>query len=130
LRLSAVVTRADTQLERTTRTGGWVALSIAIARLARKEKLTADPVRLAVSAVSAGLVNGEPRLDLAYEEDSKADVDFNFVITDGGKFVELQKTAEAEPFSAEQYAALVALAQKGARELITLQREAVARAKP
>jgi ribonuclease PH len=111
-------------------TGGWVALSIAIARIGRKEKLAADPVRLAVSAVSAGIIDGEPRLDLAYEEDSKADVDFNFVLTDGGKFVELQGTAESEPFSSEQYAALVALAQKGAHELFALQRDAVARARP
>jgi ribonuclease PH len=110
-------------------TGGWVALAIAIRRLAAKDKLPGEPLRLAVAAVSTGIIKGEPRLDLAYEEDSSADVDFNFVMTDGGKFVELQGTAEAEPFSAEQYGALVALAEKGGRELFALQQEALGRAK-
>jgi ribonuclease PH len=87
-------------------------------------------VRLAVAAVSTGIVKGEPRLDLAYDEDSAADVDFNFVMTDAGRFVELQGTAEAEPFSAEQYQDLVALAHKGTRELFSLQQQALARAAP
>ncbi len=106
-------------------TGGWVALSLAIRRL----KLTTDPVRLAVAAVSTGIIGGEPRLDLAYLEDSKADVDFNFVLTDDAKFVEIQGTAEAEPFSAEDYARMVELAHKGARELFARQKEALAKAK-
>src|SRR6185369_5337860 len=71
-------------------TGGWVALALAIRRLGAREKLTGDPMRLGVAAVSTGIVNGEPRLDLAYQEDSAADVDFNFVLTDTGKFVEIQ----------------------------------------
>jgi ribonuclease PH len=110
-------------------TGGWVAMALAIRRLAAKEKLTSDPIKLAVAAVSTGIINGEPRLDLAYTEDSAADVDFNFVITDTGKFVEIQGTAESEPFSAEDYARMVALAEKGARELFALQKDALARAK-
>src|SRR4051794_30139720 len=110
-------------------TGGWVALALAVRRIVAKEKLNADPMRLTVAAVSAGIVAGEPRLDLAYTEDSAADVDFNFVITDGGKFVEIQGTAEAEPFSAEEYAKMVALAQAGAQQLFALQREALGRAK-
>ena len=65
-------------------TGGWVALALATQRLLRAGKITKDPMRLAVAAISAGLVGGEPRLDLPYAEDSAADVDFNFVMTDQG----------------------------------------------
>jgi ribonuclease PH len=110
-------------------TGGWVAMALAIRRLAAREKLSSDPLRLTVAAVSTGIVSGEPRLDLAYQEDSAAEVDFNFVITDTGKFVEIQGTAESEPFSAEDYGKLVALAEAGAQELFALQREALGRAK-
>jgi ribonuclease PH len=110
-------------------TGGWVAMALAIRRLVVRDKLTVDPLRLSVAAVSTGIVAGEPRLDLAYTEDSAADVDFNFVITDGGKFVEIQGTAESEPFSAEDYAKLVALAELGATQLFALQKDALARAK-
>lgn len=110
-------------------TGGWVALALAVRRLARKEDLKKDPLRRAVCAVSTGIVAGEPRLDLAYAEDSSADVDFNFVLTDGGNFVEIQGTAEGEPFSPEDYQRLVTLAQKGAQELFALQKKALAEAK-
>src|SRR2546421_6298800 len=65
-------------------TGGWVALALAVRRIVAKDKLTVDPMRLAVAGVSTGIVAGEPRLDLAYTEDSAADVDFNFVVTDSG----------------------------------------------
>jgi ribonuclease PH len=110
-------------------TGGWVALALAIRRLAAREKLTGEPIRLGVAGVSTGIVNGEARLDLAFAEDSAADVDFNFVLTDSGKFVEIQGTAEAEPFSSEDYAKLVALAQLGAQQLFALQKDALAKAK-
>src|SRR4051794_2188194 len=110
-------------------TGGWVALALAIRRLAAKEKLSGNPLRLAVAAVSTGIVTGEPRLDLAYAEDSAADVDFNFVITDSGKFVEIQGTGESEPFSGEEYAKMVGLAELGAKQLFALQKDALARAK-
>ena len=110
-------------------TGGWVAMALAIRRLAAREKLSSDPLRLTVAAVSTGIVGGEARLDLAYQEDSAAEVDFNFVITDSGKFVEIQGTAESEPFSAEDYARMVALAELGAKQLFDLQREALGRAK-
>jgi ribonuclease PH len=111
-------------------TGGWVALALAVRRLVRKENLSKDPLCRAICAVSAGIVDGEPRLDLGYSEDSSADVDFNFVLTDGGKFVEIQGTAEGNPFSDEDYGRLVALARKGAAELFALQKQALAGAKP
>jgi ribonuclease PH len=111
-------------------TGGWVALALALRRLVAKEKLSKNPMRRAVCAVSTGIVDGEARLDLAYAEDSAADVDFNFVLTDNGNFVEIQGTAEGEPFSPEDYQRLLALAQKGAAELFALQQQALAGAKP
>jgi ribonuclease PH len=110
-------------------TGGWVALALAIRRLAASDKLPGQPIRLGVAAVSTGIIAGEPRLDLAYTEDSAADVDFNFVMTDSGRFVEIQGTAEAQPFSAEDYARMVGLAEKGARELFALQQQALERAR-
>jgi len=109
-------------------TGGWVALAIALRKL-QPQGVPADTLRLGVAAVSTGIVGGEPRLDLAYLEDSAAETDFNFVITDDHKFVEIQGTAESQPFSKEEYDSLVALAQKGASELFDLQRAAVAAAR-
>jgi ribonuclease PH len=110
-------------------TGGWVALALAVRRLVHKEKLTKNPIIRAVCGVSAGIIGKTPCLDLAYAEDSSADVDFNFVLTDGGQFVEIQGTAEGEPFSMEDYSQLVALAQKGATELFALQQKALSEAK-
>jgi ribonuclease PH len=75
------------------------------------------------------MVNGEPRLDLAYTEDSSADVDFNFVMTDAGDFIEIQGTAEKDPFSTADYNQLVALATLGTKQLFALQQEALKAAK-
>ncbi len=115
-------------------TGGWVALALAVRRLHAAGKLpnkaTKDPIRLGVAAISAGIVEGEARLDLPYVEDSAAEVDCNFVMTDTGRFVEIQGTAERDSFSAEDYANLVALAISGTKTLFGLQREALARARP
>jgi len=110
-------------------TGGWVALALALRRLVSSEKLAHDPLRRAVAAVSVGIVAGEPLLDLAYTEDSSADVDFNFVMTDSGHFVEIQGTAEKEPFSSEDYAKLLGLASLGCSRLFALQQEALRAAK-
>lgn len=111
-------------------TGGWVALALAVRRLCKAENLKKDPMVRAVAAVSVGILDGEPRLDLAYEEDSKADVDFNFVLTDAGQFIEIQGTAEGEPFSTEDYGQLVKLANIGAQQLFALQQEALKAARP
>jgi ribonuclease PH len=115
-------------------TGGWVALALAVRRLQAAGKLppkrTKDPLRLAVAAISAGIVEGEARLDLPYVEDSAADVDCNFVMTDSGRFVEIQGTAEKDSFSAEEYTSLVGLASGGMTTLFALQQEALSRAKP
>ena len=111
-------------------TGGWVALALAVRRLRAKENLTVDPVVRAISAVSTGIISGEARLDLEYREDSNADTDFNFVMTNDGRFIEMQGTAESEPFSGDELAQLMLLARKGGDELFALQQQALAEAKP
>jgi ribonuclease PH len=111
-------------------TGGWVALALSARRLMAAGKINKDPIRMAVAAVSAGIVDGEARLDLPYVEDSAAEVDCNFVMTETGRFVEIQGTAERDSFSAEDYGRLVALASAGMKTLFALQREALTRARP
>ena len=106
-------------------TGAWVALSLAIRHLIRMNVLKASPITGQVAAVSCGLVGGAPVLDLDYEEDSSADADANFVLTDGGGIVEIQGTAEKAPFSEPQFAALMALARQGTGRLYGLQRAAL-----
>ena len=89
-----------------------------------------DPIRQPVAAISAGIIDGEARVDLPYVEDSQAEVDCNFVMTGDGRFVEIQATAEKGAFSAEQYGALVALASEAMKTLFARQREAIERARP
>jgi ribonuclease PH len=96
-------------------------------RLAEAGLLTTDPLRHQVAAVSVGIVGGTPRLDLDYLEDSAADTDMNCVGTDDGRYVELQGTAEREPFDQAQVDALLGLARHGLDELFAIQREAVER---
>lgn len=103
-------------------TGAFVALSEAISWMKERSLLKGDPIRDHVAAVSCGVYRGTPVLDLDYLEDSEAETDANFVLTGSGKFVEIQGTAEAEPFSTEELAELIGLAQKGISELVTLQR--------
>ena len=101
-------------------TGGWIALAIAM----RAKKLDKFLTRN-IAAVSVGIVDGRPVLDLPYEEDSRADVDLNVVATEGGHYVELQGTAEQEPFDRASLDAMLALADKGIAELIAFQRATV-----
>jgi ribonuclease PH len=106
-------------------TGGWVALALALERLLDRGLIAARPKLLEVAATSVGIVDGRPMLDLAYEEDSTAEVDFNVVMTGGGDFVEIQGTAERGAFSRAMSDRLLDLAQAGVLELVGLQREAV-----
>lgn len=106
-------------------TGAWIALKSACAYLMEEGLLKADPVTGQVAAVSAGLIKGEPRLDLEYEEDSAADADANFVLTANGGVVEIQATAETDPMKPEEFDALFALARKGIAELAVLQNAAL-----
>ena len=106
-------------------TGAFVALILALGKLKDREQIRTIPVSDYVAATSVGIVNGMPLLDLAYEEDSKADVDMNIVKTSDGRFIEIQGTAEAEPFGTDALTGLLALADKGINELVAKQREIV-----
>jgi ribonuclease PH len=106
-------------------TGAYVALADAVAGLQRKGLVAGNPLKESVAAVSVGIVEGKPVLDLNYDEDFRAAVDMNFVITASGRFVEVQGTAEEEPFTAAELDALRELALSGCRELATLQKQAL-----
>ena len=108
-------------------TGSMVALADAVAWLREKKLVAADPLRDFVAAVSVGIVGGEPVLDLDYAEDSSCDTDMNVVMTGRGGIVEIQGTAEREPFTREQMDRLMALASSGISQLVDLQRKALDR---
>jgi len=118
--LDCDVIQADGGTRTAAVTGGYVALGIALRRM-RREKALRPPV----AAVSVGIVAGELRLDLDYQEDFAAEVDLNVVANAAGELLEVQGTAEKKPFTFEQLQAMVGLAQKGARELHALQRAAL-----
>ena len=123
--LDCDVLQADGGTRTAAITGAWVALKDAV-RWMHKEKLTKkNPILDQVAAVSVGVVNGRPVLDLNYEEDSSADVDMNLVITKKGQFVELQGTAETQPFDDEQLQQMLALGRKGISELLDAQEAAL-----
>jgi ribonuclease PH len=107
-------------------TGAMVALADALAGLRANGSLAASPIRDFVAAVSVGIVDGRPVLDLDYAEDSACGTDMNVVMTGAGHFVEVQGTAEGEPFSREQMGALLDLASAGIARLVALQRTALA----
>jgi ribonuclease PH len=124
------VIQADGGTRTASITGGWVALALATRRLVKAGKIAKDPLRQPVAAISAGIIDGEARVDLPYAEDSQAETDCNFVMTGDGRFVEIQATAEKDAFSPEQYAALVGLASEAMKTLFARQREALERARP
>jgi ribonuclease PH len=107
-------------------TGAWIALHDCVAWMKARKMVTREPIRDHVAAVSCGVFNGEPVLDLDYPEDSEADTDANFVMTGGGGIVEIQGTAEKIPFSEAELAALIVLAKKGISRLVELQKLAIA----
>lgn len=106
-------------------TGSTVALALAFNKLCATQKLNASPMKELVAATSAGIVNGESLLDLEYVEDSAAEVDMNVVMTASGQFVEIQATAEGQPFSKERMDALLHLAHQGIRQLIEIQKAVI-----
>lgn len=101
-------------------TGGYIALREAIKKAMNVGMITENPIKDSIAAISVGIVTGEPRLDLCYQEDSQAEVDMNIVMTGSGKFVEIQGTAEIMPFSKENLLQLLSLAEKGIREIIRI----------
>ena len=123
--LDCDVIQADGGTRTASITGAFVAMVLAFGKLKETSGLTTIPVNDYVAATSVGIVAGMPLLDLAYEEDSAAEVDMNVVKTSGGKFIELQGTAETEPFDRAQLDALLSLADKGIDELIAKQKEIV-----
>ena len=108
-------------------TGGYVALADAIAWLRGRKRLKGDPLAASVAAVSVGIIDGQPRLDLCYEEDVIAETDMNVVCTGDGSFVEIQGTAEREPFGRELLDELLSLAVAGCGQLTRLQHEALSK---
>jgi ribonuclease PH len=115
------VIQADGGTRTASITGAFVALALALQKLVDAGTLTAVPLRDFVAAISVGVVDGAALLDLAYEEDSRADVDMNFVMTAGHKMVEVQATAEHHPFDDHQLSEMLAFARKGVDALITKQ---------
>lgn len=123
--LDCDVIQADGGTRTASITGAYLALVDAVATLLQRGLLSASPIKEAVAAVSVGIVEGEALLDLDYLEDSGAEVDMNFVMTSSGRFVEVQGTAEAEPFTIEQMDSMRQLAMDGIQQLFTLQQQAL-----
>lgn len=117
------VIQADGGTRTASITGAYVAMQDAITHLVENKLLTESPLTQAVAAVSVGVYKGSPVLDLDYIEDSDCDTDMNFVMTSDGGFVEIQGTAEGEPFSRETMNAMTDLAQRGITQLLTMQKE-------
>ncbi|MDI6816018.1 MAG: ribonuclease PH [Actinomycetota bacterium] len=117
------VVRADGGTRTASITGAFIALYDALRWLVANRRVAELPLSDFVSAVSVGVVDGVPLLDLCYEEDCRAQVDMNVVMTASGKFIEVQGTAEEHPFERSELEQLLNLAEKGASELISLQRE-------
>jgi len=127
IRVDCDVIQADGGTRTAAITGGYVALHQCFKWMQDKGYLDEIPLWTEVAAISCGIYEGNPVLDLDYDEDSAAEADANFVIAGNGGLCEVQATAEADPFSEEQFLRLLRLAQIGTRELFRLQREAVAK---
>ncbi len=119
------VLQADGGTRTASITGAFVALCLALKELKKKKVLKATPIRDFVAATSVGIYEGKHILDLNYDEDSTASVDFNVVRTGEGKFIELQGTAERDPFSNKDLTSMLKLADQGIKDLIKMQRKAI-----
>jgi len=124
--LDCDVIQADGGTRTAAITGAFVAAHDAVSWLIQQDKLKASPIREFVAAVSVGIVEGTPLLDLEYTEDFACDTDMNVVMTGAGGFVEVQGTAEGAAFTRDEMSQLLALADKGIRELVAAQRAALA----
>jgi ribonuclease PH len=119
------VIQADGGTRTASITGAFVALALALEKMRARDMIRTIPLSDYVAAISVGIVGGEPLLDLAYEDDSRADVDMNIVKTGDGRFIEIQGTAEAEPFGRDALLTLLDLADLGIKQLIEKQRAIV-----
>ncbi|MCE5312603.1 MAG: ribonuclease PH [Nitrospiraceae bacterium] len=120
------VIQADGGTRTASITGAFIAMSDAFYTLLMKGYIDSNPVRECLAAASVGIVSGEPLLDLEYSEDSAAEVDMNVVMTESGRLVEIQGTAESHPFTKEGLGSMLGLAEKGIMELIAIQKELLA----
>jgi ribonuclease PH len=123
--LDCDVLQADGGTRTAAITGAYVALVDAATHLKDRGALAGDPLRGSVAAISVGVVDGEPRLDLPYEEDVRAETDMNVVMTGDGRYIEVQGTAEGEPFDRKLLDSLLGLAEKGCADLTRMQQEAL-----
>ena len=126
--LDCDVLQADGGTRTAAITGAYVAFAIAANRLLKTGKIQRSIITNEVAAISVGILGTTPLLDLKYDEDSRAEVDMNVVCTGDGRFIEVQGTAEREPFTREQMESLLALAGQGIQSLVAIQREAIATA--
>ena len=117
------VLQADGGTRTASITGAWVAMAMAVKRMIDYKALTRNPLTDHVAAISVGVVNGAPLLDLNYEEDSAADVDMNLVMTGAGRFVEVQATGEKDSFGDEHLASLISFGKAGVIALVALQKQ-------
>jgi ribonuclease PH len=120
------VIQADGGTRTASITGAYVALVEAARGWLQRGLISVDPIKDSVAAISIGIVDGKMLLDLCYEEDSKADVDMNFVMTGSGKFIEVQGTAESAPFTKRQMERMAEVAQDGIRQLLKAQKKTIA----
>ena len=125
IHLDCDVLQADGGTRCASISGAWVALALAVRSMLDKGQITESPIKGNVAAISAGIYDGTPVVDLDYVEDSHCGTDMNFVMTSDGRFVEIQGTAEGEPFSDEEMHQMTQLAREAIAQIITLQNEAI-----
>ena len=124
--IDADVIQADGGTRTASISGGYLALYDALEKLVKEGKIEENPITEPIAAVSVGIVNGEVLLDVDYSEDSNADADANIVMTESGKLLEFQATAEKEPFSRDEFLKILEVAEKGIKETIKAQKAALA----
>lgn len=129
IKIDCDVLQADGGTRTASITGAWVALAIAVESLMQKGLITASPITDQVAAISCGIYQGAPVLDLDYDEDSAAETDANFILTASGGMVEIQGTAEKTPFSRDELNALLDLAESGCNTLFQIQLDAFNKAR-
>lgn len=123
--LDCDVLQADGGTRTAAITGAYVAFALACKRLMKDRRITKSPIISELAAISVGIVDGTPLLDLKYDEDSRAEVDMNIVCAGDGRFIEVQGTAEGSPFTRDQMDNLLELGRKGVEQLVAIQRQAI-----
>lgn len=126
IQLDCDVIQADGGTRCASISGAWLALALAVQTMLAKGQITENPLKGHVAAISAGIFEGVPVIDLDYPEDSNSETDMNFVMTSDGRFVEIQGTAEGEPFTENEMAQMTALAKSAIAQIIELQKAALA----